>query len=36
MADIIKYLHDTVGDDKSIYYSVENNTIGEAALISIQ
>jgi hypothetical protein len=35
MADIIKYLHDTVGDDKSIYYSVENNTIGEAALISI-
>jgi hypothetical protein len=35
MADIIKYIYDTVGDDKSIYYSVENNTIGEAALISI-
>jgi hypothetical protein len=33
--DIIKYIYDTVGDDKSIYYSVENNTIGEAALISI-
>ena len=35
MADMIKHIHDTVGDDKSIYYSVENNTIGEAALISI-
>ena len=35
MADIIKHIHETVGDDKSIYYSVENNTIGEAALISI-
>jgi hypothetical protein len=35
LADIIKYIYDTVGDDKSIYYSVENNTIGEAALISI-
>ena len=35
LADIIKHIHDTVGDEKSIYYSVENNTIGEAALISI-
>ena len=35
LADIIKHLHETVQDDKSIYYSVENNTIGEAALISI-
>ena len=35
LTDIIKYIYDTVGDDKSIYYSVENNTIGEAALISI-
>ena len=35
MADIIRELHGVVGDDKQIYYSVENNTIGEAALISI-
>jgi hypothetical protein len=35
LTDIIKHIYDTVGDDKSIYYSVENNTIGEAALISI-
>ena len=35
MADIVKALHDIVKDDKTIYYSVENNTIGEAALISI-
>ena len=34
-ADIIKHINDTVKDPKSIYYSVENNTIGEAALISI-
>ena len=35
MVDIIKELHSVTGDDKSIYYSVENNTLGEAALISI-
>ena len=35
MADIIKELHSVVQDSKSIYYSVENNTLGEAALISI-
>ena len=35
LADIVKYLHTTTKDHKSIYYSVENNTIGEAALISI-
>ena len=35
MADIIKELHSYTKDEKSIYYSVENNTIGEAALISI-
>jgi hypothetical protein len=35
MADIIKELHTVVKDNKSIYYSVENNTLGEAALISI-
>jgi hypothetical protein len=35
MADIITQLNAVVKDDKRIYYSVENNTIGEAALISI-
>ncbi len=31
----MKELHSYTKDDKSVYYSVENNTIGEAALISI-
>jgi len=35
LADICKHINETVKDSKSIYYSVENNTIGEAALISI-
>jgi len=35
MADIIKHIYETVDDSNSIYFSVENNTIGEAALISI-
>jgi hypothetical protein len=35
LADIIRHINDTVRDPKSIYYSVENNSIGEAALISI-
>jgi hypothetical protein len=35
LADIVKELHAVVKDDKKIYYSVENNTLGEAALISI-
>ncbi len=35
MADIIKHLNETLKDSKRIYYSVENNTLGEAALISI-
>lgn len=35
MADIIQKINDVVKDPKSIYFSVENNTIGEAALISI-
>lgn len=36
LADIIKYIYSFVKDEQSIYYSVENNTIGEAALISIE
>jgi hypothetical protein len=35
MADIIKHVNSYVKDKNSVYYSVENNTIGEAALISI-
>ena len=35
MVDIIKEIHAVLKDEKSIYYSVENNTLGEAALISI-
>lgn len=35
MASIISEINDTIQDPNSIYYSVENNTIGEAALISI-
>jgi hypothetical protein len=35
MAGIIEELYDVVKDPQNIYYSVENNTIGEAALISI-
>ena len=35
MADIIDIIYDVVKNEQSIYYSVENNAIGEAALISI-
>ena len=35
LADICRHLNETVQDTQSVYYSVENNTIGEAALISI-
>lgn len=35
MVDIIREIHSVVRDEKAIYYSVENNTLGEAALISI-
>jgi len=35
LATIIKEIDDIIKDPNSIYYSVENNTIGEAALISI-
>lgn len=33
--DIIRHINEYVNDSKSIYFTVENNTIGEAALISI-
>jgi hypothetical protein len=35
LADIVNHLHETVQDPQHIYFSIENNTIGEAALISI-
>jgi hypothetical protein len=35
LADIIRHLNETVDDPQSIYYSIENNSIGEAALISL-
>lgn len=35
MVDIIQYLYETTGTENTIYYSVENNTLGEAALMAI-
>lgn len=35
LSDIVKHLNETVQSPKDIYFSIENNTIGEAALISI-
>jgi hypothetical protein len=35
LADIVRHLNETVQSPENIYYSIENNTIGEAALISI-
>jgi len=35
LADIVKYIADKVDDTNAVYYSVENNTLGEAALVSL-
>jgi hypothetical protein len=35
LGNIIQHIYDATGNENSIYYSVENNSIGEAALISI-
>ena len=35
LTNIVQHIYDTVKDEKNIYYTVENNTIGEAALMSI-
>jgi hypothetical protein len=35
LADIVKEINLVVKDERKVYYSVENNTLGEAALISI-
>jgi len=33
--EICNYIHEEIGNENNIYYSVENNSLGEAALISI-
>ena len=35
LAQINKYIEDCTGEASSIYYSIENNSIGEAALVSL-
>ncbi len=35
MHEIISYINDEIDDPQRIYYTLENNTIGEAALISL-
>jgi len=35
LSNIVQHIYDLIGTENSIYYSVENNSIGEAALISI-
>jgi len=35
LADICRHINETLKDSKSIYFTVENNSIGEASLISI-
>jgi hypothetical protein len=36
LVDIVKTLHDATQDPQCVYYSVENNTLGEAALLTIE
>lgn len=35
LKEICEYIHDNIGTANDIYYSVENNTLGEAALVTI-
>jgi hypothetical protein len=35
MREVVNYLSEMSGSDHNVYYSVENNTLGEAALVSI-
>ena len=35
LKEICEYIYDCVGTQNDIYYSVENNTLGEAALVTI-
>ena len=36
LVEIVKHINDVVQDPQSVYYSVENNSIGEAALLCIE
>ena len=36
LSEITKYLVETTGSNNDVYYSVENNTLGEAALVAIE
>jgi len=36
IADINKYIAEVTGEPNNIYYSVENNSVGEAALVSLR
>jgi len=36
LKEICEYIYDTIGTQNDIYYSVENNTLGEAALVVIE
>jgi hypothetical protein len=35
MKEVCQYIYDIIGTENNIYYSVENNTLGEAALVTI-
>ena len=35
LKEIVSYINDIIGDPNKIYYSIENNTLGEAGLVSI-
>ena len=35
LSEITRYIADTVESDNDVYYSIENNTLGEAALVTI-
>jgi hypothetical protein len=35
LQEICQYITETIGSQNNVYYSVENNTLGEAALVSI-
>ena len=35
IADICRHINEKVKDDRCIYYTIENNSIGEAAIVSL-
>lgn len=35
LANIVQFIYDITGNEQNTYYTLENNTIGEAALISV-